>query len=63
MLPNGTRENGFQNKERSEEVGKHLLIPKNESAHREDPKCLQQLPPTSLFKIKVRGERESAVLS
>lgn len=45
MLPNGTGENGFQNEERSGRSWQTpSLIPKNESAHREDPKCLQTTP-------------------
>lgn len=64
MLPNGTGENGFQNEERAGRSWQTPpLLPKKESAHREDPKCLQTTPPTSLFEMKARGERESSVLS
>lgn len=56
MLPNGTGENGFQNEERAGRSWQTPpLLPKKESAHREDPKCLQTTPPTSLFEMKARG--------
>lgn len=54
----------FKTKKDLEEVGKHLLLSLKMNLHTGRIQSVyKQLPPTSLFKIKVRGERELAVLS